>query len=71
MDQIYFKDIALDFLKENGFEPVLVKSEEAQILRYRRLSKQVPYLFLKLILLAKRLMRFYTEKIVILINMIL
>jgi FlaA1/EpsC-like NDP-sugar epimerase len=27
-DQIYFKDIALDFLKENGFEPVLVKSEE-------------------------------------------
>lgn len=27
-DQIYFKDIALDFLKVNGFEPVLVKSEE-------------------------------------------
>ena len=27
-DQIYFKDIALDFLKENGLEPVLVKSEE-------------------------------------------
>ncbi len=27
-DQIYFKDIALDFLKENGFEPVLVNSEE-------------------------------------------
>ena len=27
-DQIYFKDIALDFLKEKGFEPVLVKSEE-------------------------------------------
>lgn len=27
-DQIYFKDIALDFLKENGFEAVLVKSEE-------------------------------------------
>jgi FlaA1/EpsC-like NDP-sugar epimerase len=27
-DQIYFKDIALDFLKENGFEPVEVKSEE-------------------------------------------
>jgi len=27
-DQIYFKDIAIDFLKENGFEPVLVKSEE-------------------------------------------
>ena len=27
-DQIYFKNIALDFLKENGFEPVEVKSEE-------------------------------------------
>lgn len=27
-DQIYFKDIALDFLKENGVEPVLVSSEE-------------------------------------------
>ena len=27
-DQIFFKDIALDFLEENGFEPVLVKSEE-------------------------------------------
>lgn len=27
-DQIYFKDIALDFLKENGFEPVLVDSEK-------------------------------------------
>jgi len=27
-DQIYFKDIALDFLKENGFKPVLVNSEE-------------------------------------------
>jgi FlaA1/EpsC-like NDP-sugar epimerase len=28
-DQIYFKEIALDFLKENGFEPELVKSEKA------------------------------------------
>ena len=27
-DQIYFKDIALDFLKENGFEPIEVMSEE-------------------------------------------
>ena len=27
-DQIYFKDVALDFLKENGFEPILVKSEK-------------------------------------------
>jgi FlaA1/EpsC-like NDP-sugar epimerase len=27
-DQIYFKEIALDFLKENGFEPILVHSEK-------------------------------------------
>ena len=27
-DQIFFKEIALDFLKENGFEPELVKSEK-------------------------------------------
>ena len=27
-DQIYFKDIALDFLRENGFEPAVVNSEE-------------------------------------------
>ena len=27
-DQIYFKEIALDFLKENGFEPELVQSEK-------------------------------------------
>ena len=27
-DQIYFKDLALDFLKDNGFEPLLVNSEE-------------------------------------------
>ena len=26
-DQIYFKDIALEYLKVNGFEPVIVKSE--------------------------------------------
>ena len=27
-DQIYFKEIALDFIKDNGFEPVLVQSEK-------------------------------------------
>ena len=27
-DQVYFKDIAFDFLKEKGFEPVIVSSEE-------------------------------------------
>ena len=28
-DQIYFKDIALEFLEENVFEPVLVNSEKS------------------------------------------
>ena len=27
-DQIYFKEIALGFLKENGFDPIIVKSEK-------------------------------------------
>ncbi len=27
-DQVYFKDIAFDFLKERGYEPVIVSSEE-------------------------------------------
>jgi FlaA1/EpsC-like NDP-sugar epimerase len=27
-DQVYFKDIAFDFLKEKGYEPVIVSSEE-------------------------------------------
>ena len=27
-DQVYFKDIAIDFLKEKGYEPVIVSSEE-------------------------------------------
>ena len=27
-DQIYFKDIALDFLRRNGLKPVIVNSEE-------------------------------------------
>ena len=27
-DQIYFKDIALDYLKEKGYEPILMSSEK-------------------------------------------
>ena len=27
-DQIYFKDIALDFLKNEGYEPIYMKSEK-------------------------------------------
>ena len=42
-DQIYFKDIALDFLKENGFEPVLVQSEdEAKDFDFDKIKKKEP-----------------------------
>ena len=47
-DQIYFKEIALDFLKENGFEPVLVKSEkEAKEFDFNKNPKQYPIFFFK------------------------
>ena len=46
-DQIYFKEIALDFLKENGFESVLVQSEkEAKEFDFdNNLNKYPIYLF--------------------------
>mgnify|MGYP000846961782 FL=1 len=47
-DQIYFKDIALDFLKENGFEPVLVKSEkEAKEFYFEKYPSKYPIYFFK------------------------
>ena len=47
-DQIYFKEIALDFLKENGFEPVLVKSEkEAKEFEYDKHPTKYPIYFFK------------------------
>ena len=47
-DQIYFKEIALDFLRENGFEPVLVKSEkEAKEFDFERNSNKYPIYFFK------------------------
>tara|TARA_B110000003_G_scaffold126842_1_gene128915 strand:- start:1204 stop:2385 length:1182 start_codon:yes stop_codon:yes gene_type:complete len=47
-DQIYFKDIALDFLKENGFEPVLVQSEkEAKEFDFDKYSSKYPIYFFK------------------------
>ena len=47
-DQIYFKDIALAFLKENGFEPVLVQSEEkAKAFNFDNNSKKYPVYFFK------------------------
>ena len=45
-DQIYFKEIALDFLRENGFEPVLVKSEkEAKEFDFERTPNKYPIYF--------------------------
>jgi FlaA1/EpsC-like NDP-sugar epimerase len=47
-DQIYFKEIALDFLKENGFEPELVKSEkEAKEFDFNNYPSKYPIYFFK------------------------
>ncbi len=47
-DQIYFKEIALDFLKENGFEPELVLSEqEAKNFDFDKYPRKYPVYFFK------------------------
>ena len=47
-DQIYFKEIALDFLKENGFEPELVQSEkEAKEFDFDKNPNKYPIYFFK------------------------
>jgi len=47
-DQIYFKEIALDFLKENGFKPELVKSEkEAKEFDFDSNPSKYPIFFFK------------------------
>tara|TARA_B100000963_G_scaffold360524_1_gene391715 strand:+ start:1708 stop:2889 length:1182 start_codon:yes stop_codon:yes gene_type:complete len=47
-DQIYFKDIALDFLKRNGFDPLLVQSEkEAKEFDFEKKSNKYPIYFFK------------------------
>jgi FlaA1/EpsC-like NDP-sugar epimerase len=47
-DQIYFKEIALDFLKENGFEPELVFSEqEAKEFDFDKYPAKYPIYFFK------------------------
>ena len=47
-DQIYFKEIALDFLRENGFEPVLVQSEkEAKEFDFDKYPTKYPIYFFK------------------------
>ena len=63
-DQIYFKDIALDFLKENGFEPVLVKSEEeAKSYEIEGNTDKYPIYFFKTDTSGEKTFEeFYTEK---------
>jgi FlaA1/EpsC-like NDP-sugar epimerase len=47
-DQIYFKEIAIDFLKENGFEPELVLSEqEAKNFDFDKYPTKYPIYFFK------------------------
>jgi len=47
-DQIYFKEIALDFLKENGFEPELVHSEQdAKNFDFDKFPSKYPIYFFK------------------------
>jgi FlaA1/EpsC-like NDP-sugar epimerase len=47
-DQIYFKHIAIDFLKENGFEPKLVNSEnEAKEFNFDKYPFHYPIYFFK------------------------
>ena len=63
-DQIYFKEIALDFLNENGFEPVLVKSEkEAKEFDFNKNPKQYPIFFFKTDTSGEKTYEeFYTEE---------
>ena len=63
-DQIYFKEIALDFLKRNGFEPKLVKSEkEAKEFDFDSNPSKYPiYLFKTTTSGEKTYEEFYTEE---------
>ena len=63
-DQIYFKDIALDFLKENGFEPELVESEkEAKEFDFGKYPTKYPIYFFKTDTSGEKTFEeFYTEE---------
>jgi len=63
-DQIYFKEIALDFLKENGFEPELVNSEkEAKEFDFVKYSNKYPIFFFKTDTSGEKTYEeFYTEE---------
>ena len=62
--QIYFKEIALDFLKENGFDHELCKSEkEAKDFDFDKFSSKYPIYFFKTDTSGeKSYEEFYTEK---------
>jgi FlaA1/EpsC-like NDP-sugar epimerase len=63
-DQIYFKDIALDFLKENNFEPVFVQSEkEAKEFDFDKYPTKYPIYFFKTDTSGEKTYEeFYTEE---------
>lgn len=45
-DQIFFKDIAVNFIKENNFEPFIVKSEnEAKEFNFHKMPEHYPIYF--------------------------
>ena len=62
--QIYFKEIALDFLNANGFEPKLVQSEnEAKEFNLDNNPKKYPIYFFKTETSGEKIYEeFYTEK---------
>ena len=62
-DQIYFKDIALNFLKKNGFEPELVESEkEAKEFEFDKYPTKYPIYFFKTDTSGEKVFEeFYTE----------
>jgi FlaA1/EpsC-like NDP-sugar epimerase len=63
-DQIYFKEIALDFLNENGFEPELVQSEkEAKEFDFDKNPTKYPIYFFKTDTSGEKTYEeFYTEE---------
>ena len=63
-DQIYFKEIALDFLNENGFEPELVQSEkEAKEFDFEKYPNKYPIYFFKTDTSGEKTYEeFYTEE---------
>lgn len=63
-DQIYFKDIALDFLRQNKFEPHLLKSEkEAKEFNFEMYPNKYPIYFFKTDTSGEKTYEeFYTEE---------